>query len=126
MSDLLNAFSNFLAYLGDDISLRELRTINPEIPVRDETLSPSEIKALLPSVLRSINHHDEDIQTKIGELVALADTLPEQRDELVEHINQLQDEEVFRGGRRHYKKRRTVRRKKAGRVHRKNTHARRH
>ena len=138
MGDLLNAFSRFLAYLGSDVERREVLAINPQFVMLgdDDKLSAGQISSLLPTFKRGINGDEnamvdapDYIKIKVAELREIARVFPGQLHELNEYIDEMivspeNNDQV--GAKRHYKKRRTVRRKKAGRVHRKKTHARRH
>ena len=137
MSELLNAFSRFLAYLGSDVERRDILAINPQIEVLGDAdkLSANEITSLLPTIKRCINGDEnamvdtpDYIKIKVYELRDVARVYPGQLHELNEYIDEMivSPNNGQIGAKRYYKKRRTVRRKKARRVHRKKTHARRH
>lgn len=97
MSDLLNAFTTFLAYLGDTGAKDGYFIAQGEysVPIREETLSEEELLSVVDSVLQHLEHDrpigkmPEDILTKIQLLCTLVrGANKEEKDELFEYMSQ--------------------------------------
>lgn len=141
-TDLLDAFTKLLAYLGDENT--ELNGYENVVP-RNPELSPKEISDLLPIIMSAIaaketnagaaldKIKEEDIRNKVKDIIMLSKQFPGQKDELIEHIEEFIipqiNSEVFQSGlkggaKKSSKKRKTVTRKKARRVNRKKSRSR--
>lgn len=95
MSELLDAFTRLLAYLGDEEAANGY--INEiDFERRPNELTPDQIKALLPTFLSAIqgnaaalNSLQPDISDKVSGIVDLSqDRFPDQKDELIQYIQE--------------------------------------
>ena len=96
MSNLLDAFTRLLAYLGDAEAADGYQNNNNFVQ-RNNILSKREIFALLPKIRSAImgnamalnNIDEDDIYNKVEEIIALSNQFPDEKDELIEYITDL-------------------------------------
>ena len=96
MSNLLDAFTRLLAYLGDPEAADGYQNNNNFVQ-RENILSKREIFALLPKIRLAIMGNatardyidEDDIYNKVEEIIALSNEFPDEKDELIEYITDL-------------------------------------